>query len=42
VFEVLLGFDFPFSQHRAGNYQKRHPEKVGTIVRASSEFYGHK
>ena len=43
VFEVLLGLDFSRQPTTGlGAAKKRHPEKAGTIVIASSEFYGHR
>ena len=42
VFEVLLGLDFSFQPNTGlGATKQRHPEKAGTIVRASSKFYSH-
>jgi len=43
VFEVLLGLDFSRQPTTGlGATKQRHPEKVGTIVRASREFHGHR
>ena len=43
VFEVLLGLDFSFQPNTGlGATKQRHPEKAGTIVRASSKFYSHR
>ena len=45
MFEVLLDLDFSLQQNTGlGVTEQRHsekPEKAGTIMRASSEFYGH-
>jgi len=43
VFEVLLALDLS-GQPSVGlrTTKQRHPEKAGYIVRASSEFYGHR
>ena len=43
VFEVLFGLNFS-RQPTTGLVatKQRHPEKAGTIVRASIEFHGHR
>jgi len=38
VFEVLFGLDFPHQPATLIATKQRHPEKAGTIVRASREF----
>jgi len=43
VFEALLGLDFSLQPNTGlGATKQRHPEKAGTIVRASSEFCSHR
>ena len=40
VFEVLLGLDFSRQPTTGlGATKQKHPEKAGTIVRASSKFH---
>jgi len=41
VFEILLGLDFS-CQPNAGLEATKHTKKACTIVRVSSEFYGHR
>ena len=43
VFDVLLALDFSRQPNtELGATKQRHPDKAGTMVRASSEFNGHK
>jgi len=43
AFEVLFGLNFSRQPTTGlGAIKQKHPEKAGTILRASREFYGHR